>query len=344
MQLDAYQSQAIKTLLDLPKNNKKFITFSGGKDSTLLVGLALLAKQDGFCNFEIIHSNTLVEFPFMDSHILAIQNLVNSQGINFHYVTAPMEYRFFYSLIGKGYPVPHRSFRWCTKNMKLQPMGDVLKSLCPNEKYIAINGERLGESKKRDKKLSCDGTNECGINEQKDTIFKNASSLVRPLFNMSTCQVWDAIAQLDIIGILPDSYNRLNSIYSISSQDSGDSLRTGCIGCPLITNDKSLPLLTSVHPGYAPLNKLRAIYMSFGFKENRIMRADGKSKGAVLLSHRKAMYNRILEIEAEVQQHHPDFILIHPEERAAIEKALAEQRYPKGYSREYLLSVGAIDN
>lgn len=351
MQLDSYQHKAIDTLLNLPKEKKKYLSFSGGKDSTALLGLALVANQLGFTNWEVNHSNTLMEIPMMDAHIEACIQTCRSYGIKFNYIVPPVEDRFFMRMIGRGIPKPNRQFRWCTDVLKIKPQENSVKAkeeLVEQRKgrkrfyndFYVITGERMGESSKRDKKLKgeCDTSNECGVSEVKsNSFFKN---VVRPILNLSTCQVWDSIAILDVLDIIPGSSERLNFIYSISEQNSGDSLRTGCIGCPLINKDKSLSKFVTVNPGYSALEQLAEIYNSFGDFNNRIMRPDGKGKGAVLSSHRKAMYERILEIEAAVKEHHPDFILIRPEEKEAISAALAEQRYPKGYSKEYLLSIG----
>lgn len=354
MQLDSYQSKAVEVLLNLPKDKKKYLSFSGGKDSTALLGLALVAKEQGFDNWEVNHSNTLMEIPMMDSHIEECIKICKQHGVKFNYIVPPIEDRFFMKMIGRGVPVPHRNFRWCTENLKIKPQEDSVKTkeeIIEKRKgrkrfynpFYVITGERLGESSKRDIKLKgeCDPSNECGISEVKSNRF--FKEVVRPILTLSTCQVWDTIALLDVLEVLPHSSDRLNFIYSVSEQSSGNSLRTGCIGCPLINKDKSLKRFVSTNPGYSALEQLAGIYLSFGDYDNRIMRPDSKGRGAVILSHRKAMYARILEIESEVQQHHPDFVLIQPEEKAAIEKALAEQRYPKGYTRDYLSSVGAID-
>ena len=354
MQLDSYQNKAIDILLSLPQEEKKYLSFSGGKDSTALLGLALLASKEGFTNWEVNHSDTLMEIPMMDAHIKACMTLCESNRIKFNYLIPPVEDRFFIRMIGRGIPTPNRNFRWCTDNLKIKPQETYvkeeqeIKELRRGKKktynrFIVITGERLGESSKRDIKLKgeCSSNNECGVTDIKtNDVFKQIS---RPLLNMSTCQVWDTLALLDISEIVPDCFNILENIYSISEQTSKDSLRTGCIGCPLINKDQSLERFANAYPGYSPLKQLGSVYASFGIPENRIMRPDGKGKGAVLLSHRKAMYEQILQIEAEVQTRYPDFVLIHQEEKDAINQALAEQRYPKGYSREYLLSVGAID-
>lgn len=325
-------------LSSLPSQIPKILSFSGGKDSTLVLQLAL---KVGIPNLQVIHSNTLMEFPYMDEHILFCKAECDRLQVPFHYVIPTLTNRFFYSLIGKGLPAPHRTFRYCTKNMKLTPISAQIKKLFKKNPYIALNGERKNESTKRDKKLSCDGSNECGTTEQKMSVFTSAQSLVRPIFNLSTCMVWDAIAALDIAGYLEGSFNALNNIYSMSSQSSG-SLRTGCIGCPLITNDKSLPMLTSSHPEYEPLTKLRDLYYTTNKIENRIMRPDQKNYGATKLGFRRDLYEKILAIEANVRTANPGFTLIQDEEKQAIALALVSNTFPRGYSQEYLLSIGAI--
>lgn len=336
--------KAIEELLALPTETKKIISFSGGKDSTALLALAIKAMEQGFKNWEVIHSNTLMEFPFMDAHVLKCKEEVEALGFVFNYVVAPLEKRFFYTMIGKGIPSPMRNFRWCTDALKLSPMAANAKK--ETQGYISINGERLGESSKRDQKLkSCsDGTNECGVSDQykkRKNIFPNATSFVRPLLNASTCNVWDWLAIADIEhGILPGSFERLNTIYSISDQDSGDSLRTGCIGCPLVNKDRSLEKLIGVYPGFKPLEKLRSIYDKTRIDEHRIMRPDLKGKGAVKLEWRKQLWSGILEIEREVQKEYPDFVLVYLEEKQAINEALERGQYPRGYSKAHVLSQG----
>lgn len=336
--------QAIRELLELPSDIKKIISFSGGKDSTALLALVIKATSLGFKNWEVVHSNTLMEFPFMDAHVMKCKEEVEALGFVFKYVVAPIEKRFFYTLIGKGIPSPMRNFRWCTQALKLDPMANAAKG---ETEYITINGERLGESSKRDQKLkaekSCsDGTNECGVSDQKKkrkNIFPNAVMFVRPLLEASTCNVWDWLAIADIEhGILSGSFERLNNIYSISDQDSGDSLRTGCIGCTLITKDRSLAKLVGVYPGYEALEKLRGIYDKTRIDDKRIMRPDMKGKGAVDLEWRKQLWKEILEVESEVQQHYPDFVLIYPDEKEAVEEALRKEQYPKGYTKSHVAS------
>lgn len=329
---------AINDLLALPSDTIKVVAFSGGKDSTALLGLMLAADRQGLKNWRVINSDTLMEIPFLEEHIKSCGSILQEKGILFDRVVAPISNRFFFTLIGKGVPSPTRSFRWCTQALKIKPQIRKLKELGD---YILLTGERMGESKNRDKKLKgCDGSNECGVPELKNTAMSD--NIERPLLNARTCDIWDTIALFDIEKLLPGSLENLTKIYSINDEDNSQSLRTGCIGCPLVKKDKSLEKLIAVYGGYQPLTELRSLYDLTRLDENRIMRPDLKGKGAVKLKVRKALWANILDIESRVQQFFPEFTLVQQDEKDAIEKALSEGQYPKGYSPQHIKQQEAL--
>ncbi len=37
------------------------------------------------------------------------------------------EESFWVNIIGRGYPPPNRTFRWCTQRMKIDPVNDLVK-------------------------------------------------------------------------------------------------------------------------------------------------------------------------------------------------------------------------
>ena len=108
------------------------IGFSGGKDSTVLLTLTWLAllkikneKDKSILKREIyvVCNDTLVENPIITNYVNKILDKIkNARDIEKHslpiYVhkTIPrLEDSFFVNLIGKGYPAPNNSFRWCTE-------------------------------------------------------------------------------------------------------------------------------------------------------------------------------------------------------------------------------------
>jgi DNA sulfur modification protein DndC len=309
--------------------NKFQIAFSGGKDSTALVGLFLLLREKNYdIDFEIVHSNTLMEMPYLDNHVNKIQKFCKQKEIHFEYVTAEMKNRYMYNVLGKGLAIPNYNFRWCTDRLKIQPLKKAVKV-----GYIFCNGERLGESIRRDtklKSLGCGGNNECGVEDQKKSF-----NVLRPIINWTQCQVWDFIAMMDITNVLPDVFNYLSEIYSINSDSSG-SMRTGCIGCPLVKKDKSLSAFAATHPIYQPLENVGTIYRELTLSHNRLKRKTNRNNklqlGCISLSARYIAYQKMLKIENEVKQYEPNFVLIYDDEKLEIENMHKKHIYPRGYS------------
>lgn len=305
------------------------VAFSGGKDSTALVGLFLLAKQRGIpLDFEVVHANTLMEMPFLDVHVKAIQYLCEEAGVTFKFMTAPLKDRFLLNVIGRGVAIPNRNFRWCTDRLKIRPMEKGMR-----KGSVIVNGERLGESIKRDIKLKevCGSPNkDCGVSEQ-----SKIAEVFRPLLNWQACQVWDFIGLMDMENVLPDIFSPLSVIYSINQAENG-SLRTGCIGCPLIKKDKSLNAFVLQNPLFAPLGEIKKIYERLVLPENRLVRSTTRSDkpqpGCIKLSSRKLAWLDLLAIEERLNNNGVEFQLVEPLERAAIVEALLTEVYPRGYS------------
>lgn len=305
------------------------LSFSGGKDSTALVGVYLLALKQGLLRpnqFCVMHSNTTIEMPFMEAFVQYIKTLVESKGVTFYYLTAPLKHRFIYSVIGRGVAIPNRNFRWCTDKLKIKPLQNLLKTL-PN--HVTATGERLGESTVRDKKLSGCGSSECGIKEQAEAM----GDVIRPIINWQTCQVWDFLFMMQHEGVLPNAFDLLSNLYSIN-EDAKGSLRTGCIGCPLITKDRALGQFVIDNQGYTPLTDVGGIWKRLTLPENRLTRKGYGGKqvpGAIKVEARVAAWDDLMRIEARVQEKHPEFTLLDSLERKATQEALAAGTYPKGY-------------
>jgi DNA sulfur modification protein DndC len=122
----------------------------------------------------------------------------------------------------------------------------------------------------------------------------------------------------------------LSVVYS-QNGDQGGSLRTGCIGCPLISQDKSLQKFVEIHPIYSELNRIREIYRELSLLKNRLVRPGRNCPGAITLQARIRAFREILTIQDNVQKLDPSFVLIEPEEVQEIAKLLDLGTYPKGY-------------
>ena len=142
-------------------NRPWVIGYSGGKDSSAIMSLIYLAllglkEEDRTKQVFVVTSDTLVETPVVVNHIndslAAIQAGAERDGlpITCHKVVPEDDQTFWSSLLGKGYPAPTRSFRWCTERMKINPVSDFIKSKVSQfDEVIVVLGSRSQESASR---------------------------------------------------------------------------------------------------------------------------------------------------------------------------------------------------
>lgn len=137
------------------------IGYSGGKDSSAVMSLVYLAllglkPKDRHKPVFVVSSDTLVETPVVVNHIkdslAAIEKGAKRDRlpITCHKVVPKDTQTFWSNLLGKGYPAPTRSFRWCTERMKIDPVSDFIKSKVSQfEEVIVVLGSRSQESASR---------------------------------------------------------------------------------------------------------------------------------------------------------------------------------------------------
>ncbi len=137
------------------------IGYSGGKDSSAVMSLVYLAllglePKDRHKPIFVVSSDTLVETPVVVNHIkdslAAIEKGAKRDNlpISCHKVVPKDNQTFWSNLLGKGYPAPTRSFRWCTERMKIDPVSDFIKSKVSQfDEVIVVLGSRSQESASR---------------------------------------------------------------------------------------------------------------------------------------------------------------------------------------------------
>ncbi|WP_045455119.1 DNA phosphorothioation system sulfurtransferase DndC [Vibrio campbellii] len=137
------------------------IGYSGGKDSSAVMSLVYLAllglePKDRQKPVFVVSSDTLVETPVVVNHIkdslAAIEKGAKRDNlpITCHKVVPKDNQTFWANLLGKGYPAPTRSFRWCTERMKIDPVSDFIKSKVSQfDEVIVVLGSRSQESASR---------------------------------------------------------------------------------------------------------------------------------------------------------------------------------------------------
>src|SRR5665213_1733332 len=123
--------QELRTEYLQPHEKPWMIGFSGGKDSTLLAHLVIeclmaVAPDERKRRVFIVSNDTLVESPIFQSFVDRLLGQL-TEGISALRLpvevikTHPLiEESFWVNLLGKGYPAPNRTFRWCTDRMKIR--------------------------------------------------------------------------------------------------------------------------------------------------------------------------------------------------------------------------------
>jgi DNA sulfur modification protein DndC len=294
---------------------KWVVTYSGGKDSTLLAVLAVEIAQRRLWwspkAVHVVYSDTLQEIPQM--HDVAMKFLAHIRELNHsgvpvtaHVVHPDWSQTFWVLVLGKGYPVPHRRFWWCTERLKVNPVKKVLKELGEDDVAI-LTGVRFGESSRRDGKMKraapyCIGQGECGQSLE-------YHGALAPIAHWRTCHVWDFLAlyapawgwpTMDVVRLYGDA-----------------PVRFGCWTCTLVEKDRALEaVMAKGNAGYLQeLARFRKRLMDISNDPSmRVQRPDGKP-GKLKAEVRRVLLDELLELQAKA-----GIQLIRPEEIRIIQE------------------------
>jgi DNA sulfur modification protein DndC len=339
------------------KHEHVAIAWSGGKDSTaaltLLIHLIEVGELSRPAKLHVFYADTRQELPPIQAAAeLVIALLRQRDWIEVSVVTAPLDKRFMVYILGRGVPPPNNNtLRWCTRQIKVDPMAAALSEAIEGlpGSALMITGVRQGESAVRDGRIemSCskDGA-ECGQGWYQQ-VLPNAKGIngrlatLAPLLHWRVCIIWDWLkvyAPRPEFGgwpvqILADAYG---------GDDAEEiNARTGCIGCPLAEKDTALDYLvgTAHWAHLAPLKELKPLYRWMREPAQRLRKAgaerlkDGslaknpQRMGPLTLEARSFALERILDI-----QHRARVDLINGEEEARIRELIAAKTYPDKWS------------
>ena len=110
------------------------IGFSGGKDSTVLLTLVWMSLQklrETIPDYKfkrtvyVVCNDTLVENPIITSYVDDVLGYIEKSSLEQNLpiivkkTTPKLDESFWINVIGKGYPVPNNTFRWCTDRLKI---------------------------------------------------------------------------------------------------------------------------------------------------------------------------------------------------------------------------------
>lgn len=344
------------------------IAFSGGKDSSTVVTVVVHLIETGRIprpkSLTVLCSDTRLELTPLFTCAMQIGGELEKRGIRFQVVMPEMDERFFVYMFGRGVPPPKNRFRWCTPQLKVEPMLKALSSLRQEvgEKFLMLTGVRLGESAARDARiaLSCsrDGA-ECGQGWFQEATPEAVADTLAPILHWRVCFVWDWLYfYAPSMGF---STARIAESYG-GDEATEINARTGCVGCNLANRDTALETIIK-NPAWAylaPLMRLRPLYAELILAKNRL-RKDGSERkkdgtlvsnpmrlGPLTMEARRHGINIVLGIQNEVNEAarhlgRPEISLINPEELARIEELIAANTWPEKWTGDEVTGDVILD-
>jgi DNA sulfur modification protein DndC len=343
------------------------IAYSGGKDSTALLATVLHLLKTGQISppesLTVLYADTRQELPPLQISAMAMLDHVRSLGFQAHQVLPEIPKRFWPYILGRGVPSPNNgTLRWCTRQIKGEPMQKAIESL-PGDKVLMMTGVRLGESAARDQRIaiSCskDG-GECGQGYFQAMSGSRLATLA-PIVHWRVCHVWDWIVQADIeLGYPVFAVAEAYGMGSIEDAEEPINARTGCIGCPLVSSkDTALERLLQ-NPKWtylAPLRGIAEIHAMARDRRNRLRKTGGERRkdgslvknqgrfGPIHVDVRSEMLGRLLAIQSAINAvpDRPDIDLINTEEEAFIRSSIAAGLYPDKWDGTEMIGSTWID-
>lgn len=309
------------------------VGFSGGKDSTLVAHLAfeaLLSIPPSLRtrHIHIVSNDTLVESPLVMAHLSKVQKQIEQAAsalelpITVATTHPDLRQSFWVLLIGKGYPTPNQTLRWCTDRLKIQPTSNyILDKVSAYGAAILVLGVRKDESESRKRSIE-KRQNIAETNLTPHTTLSGAL-VYRPIVDLSTDEVWQLLAEhnppwggqhRDLIQLYRDAEGGECPVVMSKDDAPGcgtNSSRFGCWTCTVVEKDKSLQgFVDSGMEEYAVLIAFREWLKEIrnNPEYRQVERRNGKVQfkdngkhipGPFTVEARQMILNRLLEDQAK---------------------------------------------
>lgn len=301
------------------------VTFSGGKDSSTVLHLTMevieeLKKENKDTKtVYIVSSDTKVEMPVIDKYFFEkldeIKKYVDKNELNMQVaiVTPEAKDSFWSLLLGKGYPSPNQTFRWCTDRLKIKPATKFLTSLSTNNKSILmLLGVRSDESQTRAESIEKRSRNHRGLVKHDNV--PNAFVL-SPVKDWSNPEVWSFLSTHKAPW---GSHSNMMKLYDKGSGESDCNIalnpespscgktRFGCWVCTVVSKDKSMENMLKnpedlwMKPLHDFRNDLEAYREVDAGKRQSIRRNGQKGYGPFTMFTRQELFEKLLKIEKEL--------------------------------------------
>ena len=359
--------QEIKASLEqlyLEDNRPWLVGFSGGKDSTMLASLIFdvvlsIPADQRKKPISVLCTDTRVEIPAIAEMIEGTLDRMrkcseqHNLNIDANLLKPLIEESFWVNIIGRGYPPPNRTFRWCTQRMKIDPVNDFVKQRIGHWGEAILHlGARRAESSTRAQTMAGRQARN-GLNRHPDLPRVWVSN---PIQFLTTEEVWAYLLQnpnpwggdnRPLYKLYASASNGECPIQIDTSTPSCGNSRFGCWTCTVVDRDKaSEGLLTSGDERMEKLIEFREKLQFYrdpanGKRDPRRMNGH-PSPGPLLITARRELLRDLLRLQEEVQLQ-----LISPEELLLIQQMWKAARDPddgRGVARIVNRQKGVIMN
>lgn len=319
------------------------VAYSGGKDSSATVTFILWAIKTGRVtapkSLTVLYADTRLELPPLQNTAMRLMETIRNDGFNARIALPPLDERFLIYMLGYGVPPPANHFRWCTAQIKVEPMLASLAQLhAEHGKLLMLTGVRQGESAARDQRIavSCSvNGGECGQGWFQVSTPESIADTLAPLLHWRVCHVYDWL-YFDPMG---HGYD----VTGIADVYGEEEVRTGCIGCPLASRDTALERVLR-HPQWGhlqPLMEMKPLFRDLKkpcWRKRKISperRQDGEwsrnvqRMGPLTMEGRAYGLDRVLDIQTRAGVN-----MINGEEESRIREMWSLDMWPRKWSSQ----------
>jgi DNA sulfur modification protein DndC len=321
------------------------VGFSGGKDSTMVGSLIFdsvlsIPAAQRKKPVSILCTDTRVEIPaiteMVEGTLARMQKFSQQNDLNLevNLLKPPPEQSFWVNVIGRGYPPPNRTFRWCTQRLKIDPVTVFVNQRIGHWGEAILHlGARRAESSTRAQTMA-GRKNRSGLSRHPDLPRVWVSN---PIEFLTTEEVWAYLLQKTnpwggdnraLYKLYTNASNGECPIQIDTSTPACGNSRFGCWTCTVVDRDKaSEGLLAAGDERMEHLIEFRETLLEFrnpdnGWRDSRRMNGN-EGPGLLLIKGRRELLRRLLKLQEEI-----GLTLIAPEELLLIQQTWKAARDP----------------
>lgn len=291
----------------------------------------------------VVCNDTMVENPVIEEYVTIVLDKIQQSAkeqlmpISVATTTPELEDSFWCCVIGKGYPVPNNSFRFCTEKMKIKPTSKFITD------QVATDGEavgtRLSESQARERSIKRHEIK--GHRLSKHPLNPNTYTYA-PIKELMLEEIWWIINAIPspwgfdneilykiYLDASADDYECPTVVTDDSHRSCGQS-RFGCWICTVVKEDKSMTSLIKNGIGWMqPLLDFRnrlvdnrnvsELRCSTRRNGQKAVDATGHNQGNYTMEYRIQLLRELLTVQKDTQTCRSSIDLITNQELIAIQ-------------------------